>query len=372
MSTLFGRHSRQFLILALVIALLVPATAGVATAQSFEGAAGTVIVEEGSTYDSIDGVAGTIVIRGTVTGDVSGAAGTIHVTESGVVEGSIEGAAGTVRIDGTVNGDVKTGAGTLEIGESGTIGGTLQGGAGYIRIDGAIDGDVKVGSQTLVVGPSAVIGGEFRYDAADFERHNDATFNGDVVRDRSLSGQFGPRAGDFTGFHLPSWASTLYEFMANLVLGVLLLFAFPRFSTGVANRVADEPLKSGGVGLVTLIAIPIALVLIMLTIIGIPVGILGIIAFAFMIWVGVVYGQYAIGSWVLGLLGGDNRWLALVGGLAGFAIIGVIPILGSFLELIAFLLGLGALALGLRATYRDRGNDSDEAGHQATLEDVSG
>ncbi|WP_119818092.1 bactofilin family protein [Halalkaliarchaeum desulfuricum] len=369
----FTPGSRQVLVVVLVAALLLPVGVGTVAGQSFQGAAGTVVVEEGTTYEQVDGVAGAIVVRGTVTGDVSGAAGTIHVTETGVVEGNIEAAAGTVRIDGTVEGNVDVGAGTVEVGETARIGGSLQTGAGYVSIDGTIDGDVRAGAETIAVGQNAVIGGEFRYDAANFERHPDATIEGDVIRDRGLSGTFGPGFGvGFDGFQIPTWASVTYGFLANLLLGALLLFAFPRFSTGVADRVAGEPLKSGGVGLLTLVAVPIALVVLLLTVVGVPLAIVGAIAFAFAIWIGVVYGQYAVGAWVLGQLGRDNRWLALVVGLLGFALLGTVQYLGGFLEFIAFLLGFGALALGLRGSYRSRRDEGESTGRQATLDEVAG
>ena len=369
----FTVGTRQLLILALVVALLLPAGVGTVAGQSFEGAAGTVVVEEGTTYERIDGVAGAIVVRGTVTGDVSGAAGTIHVTETGVVEGNLEAAAGTVRIDGTVEGNVDVGAGTVEVGETARIGGSLQTGAGYVSIDGTVDGDVRAGAETIVIGPNAVVGGELRYDAANFERHPDATIEGDVIRDPGLSGDFWPGFGvGFEGIQIPTWASVTYGFLANLLLGALLLFAFPRFSTGVADRVAEEPLKSGGVGLLTLVTVPIALVILLLTIVGIPLAIVGAIAFTFAIWIGVVYGQYAVGAWLLGNAGVDNRWLALLVGLFGFALLGAVPYLGGLLSFAAFLLGFGAFALGLRGSYRSNRDEGEPGGRQATLEEATG
>lgn len=366
----FTDLSRQFAILLLVVALLLPVGVGTVAGQSFQGAAGTVVVEEGTTYDRVEGVAGTIIVRGTVTGDVAGAAGTVHVTETGVVEGNVETAAGTIRIDGTVGGNVDAGAGTLEVGQNARIGGTLQAGAGYVSIDGTVDGDVRVGAETVVVGPNAALGGELRYDAGDLQRHPDATIEGDVVRDSNVAGQAGS-GPNLDQFQIPTWASVTYGFLANLLLGALLLFAFPRFSTGVADRVAGEPLASGGVGLLALVAVPVALVILVLTIVGIPLAVVGAIAFAFAIWIGVVYGQYAVGAWVLGLAGVDNRWLALVIGLFGFALLGAVPYLGGLAELAAFLLGFGALTLGLRGGYRSR-RGGGSSGRQTSLDEVAG
>jgi cytoskeletal protein CcmA (bactofilin family) len=361
MRSSFETTARRGVVVGLVAVLLLSTVSGVAAAQSVRGASGTIVVEEGQTVSSVDAVAGSIVVRGTVTGDVSGAAGTIHIAEGGRVGGSISGAAGDVRIDGEVGGDVTAGSGNIQVTETATIGGDVSVGAGYVRIDGRIDGDVRVGAETIVLGPNADISGEFRYDAAAFTQDPAATVAGGVVEDPNLRDNVG-------SFTLPNWVAAGYGLLANLLLGVILLVLFPSFSARLAGRVSDEPAKAGGVGLLSLVGGPILLALIAITIIGIPLAVLGAIAFGLAIWVGAVYGQYAVGAWALRLIGRDNRWLALVAGLVGFAVLNAIPILGGFLVFSSLLLGLGALALELRNSFRTR-RGSGPSDRQTTFEE---
>jgi len=339
-------------VVALAVALVVPLGAGVATAQSFEGAAGTIVVEEGETSDGIDGAAGTILVRGTVTGDVSGAAGTVHVAESGRVEGSVSAAAGTVRIEGTVDGDVQVGGGTVEIAETARISGDIDVGASFLLVDGTVDGDVRAGAERIALGPNAEVGGEFRYDAEEFDRAPGASVAGGVVEDPSLTAQFGP-VSDLLA--VPSWAWTLYFALASLLLGAILLAVFPRFSDGLAARVGDEPATAGGVGILTLIGVPVALGLLAVTIVGIPLMVVGLFGYLAVIWVAVVYGQFAVGALALRAAGLESRWLALVVGVLAFAVLGEIPYVGGLFDLAALLLGLGALVVGLRDAHRSRG-----------------
>lgn len=357
---------RRVVALSLALVLLLSVGSGVAAAQSFQGAAGTVVVGPDETYDSIEGIAGTVIVRGTVTGDVSTAAGTVHVTESGTVGGNVQTAAGTVRIDGNVAGDVNAAGSTVEIGETARIGGSLESGAAYLSIDGTVDGDVTAGAETIVLGPNAQVAGDFRYDAETFTRDPDASVGGSVVQDASIRDSAGPTFG---GLAVPGWLGTIYGLFANLLLGVVLLAAFPAFSTRVAERVADDPVKSGGIGLLTLVAVPLALIVLAATIVGIPLSLVGAVAFGISVWVAVVYGQYAVGAWALSLADGDNRWVALVVGLLGFAILGAVPVLGGVLELVALLLGLGALALTLQEAYGGRRETS--GGRQATLDETT-
>ena len=343
----FGKAGRRGVVLAIVAVLLLSTVTGVAAAQSVQGASSTIVVEEDETVSSVNALAGSIVVRGTVTGDVSGAAGTVHVTEDGRVAGSISGAAGDVRIDGVVGGDLSAGSGNVQVTETATIGGDVNIGAGYVRINGRIDGDVRVGAETILLGPNADIGGEFRYDAIQFTQDPAATIAGGVVEDSNLRGNIGT-------FTLPSWVTWGYSLLANIVLGVVLLTLFPAFSARLTGRVSDEPATTGGIGLLTLVGAPILLALIAITIIGIPLAVFGAIAFGLAIWVGIVYGQYAVGAWVLRRAGRDDRWLALVVGLVGFAILELIPVLGGLFAFGVLLLGLGALALELRDSFRTR------------------
>lgn len=360
---------RRALVLVVVMALLLQAGTGIAAAQSFEGAAGTVVVEEGETVSSVEAVATTILVRGTVTGDVSGAAANVEVAETGRVGGNLEVAAATIRVAGAVDGNVNAAGANVEISDTATIGGDLEVGASYALVDGAVAGNVVAGAETLELGPNADVGGEFRYDAGTFTESPESMVAGGVVQDSSIQGAAGP---DFEPFTIPPWVGVVYGLLASFLLGVVLLAVFPEFSTAVADRVATDPLKSGGVGLLTLVAVPVVLVLVAITIIGIPLTILGAIAFGIVAWVGSVYGQYAVGAWALAQFETDNRWLALVVGLVGFALLGQIPVLGGFLDLVAFLLGLGAFTLGLRNSYRNRGSGETSGGRQTTLDETTG
>ncbi|WP_331232619.1 bactofilin family protein [Natronorarus salvus] len=338
-----SRHVLVFLVVGALVLGLIP---GIAAAQT--GASGTVIVEEGETVSEVNAVAGAILVQGTVTGDVSGAAGNVLI--EGTVEGDVSTATGNLRITGAVDGDVAAGAGDIHIDEGATIGGDLDAGAGTIRIDGAIGGDVTIGADTIQLGDEAEIAGSLTYDGT-LEGNLDAVA-GEITRDRTIGVSIGPDLQP-----LASWVFTVYAFVLNLLLGAVLLALFPRFSEDVADRVSTEPVKTGLVGLGLFIAVPLVLVLVALTVIGIPLSIGGAIAFAFLLWIGVVYGRFAIGAWLLSLAGMDNLWLALVGGLLVGAVLSQVPFIGGLLNVVILLLGLGALATGLYE-YRRRSRPS--------------
>lgn len=338
---------RPAVVVLLAFVLVVGFLPSTAAAQS--GIGGTVIVEEGETVSEVNSVAGSVIVRGTVAGDVSAFAGDVYVTESGVIEGDLSAAAGNVRIAGTVNGEVASGAGNVRVEETGVVQGSFQVGAGNVIIDGEIAGDATIGAETIRLGDDARIGGSLTYDG-NLEG-NQGAVEGDITRDRTLGGEivtdFGP---------LASAVFSVYAFLFNLILGAFLLAVFPRFSAGVADRVATDPIRTGLVGLGVLIAVPILLLAFAITVIGIPITIVGAFVFVLVVWIGIVYGRYAVGAWLLSLANVGNKWAGLLVGLLIGAILAEVPIVGGLINFLIFLLGLGALSIGLYAHLRGFGS----------------
>jgi len=354
-----GENGRSRFVVALLIAVVVIGTVpATVAAQSAPQAGGTVVVEEGETVDELQAVGGTVVVRGTVTGDVSAAGGDIRIEETGQIDGDLEGGAGSVTIAGTVAGDVEIGAGSVTVAENGTVNGTFTAGAGTVVIDGTIEDDAEIGAETIRLGETATIAGDLRYDG-DLEGNTDAVA-GDIEEDPALGVDVGPTIQPFA-----SWLFAAYAFAINLLLGAILLALFPRFSDRVADGVATGPLRSGLVGLGVFVGVPILLIALAITVIGIPLSMIGILLFALLLWIGTVYGFFAVAAWVLSLVGLGNRWLALIVGLLVGAALTLVPIVGDLVSLLVLLLGLGAITRALyghRRSVRNRrsGTGSDE------------
>ncbi|SEW26196.1 bactofilin family protein [Natrinema salifodinae] len=352
----FGTDRYPRLAIALLVAILVCGTVpATVAAQSDAQTGGTIVVEEGETVDDLEAFGGTVVVHGTVTNDVEAVGGDVTIARTGEVGGDLEGAGGSVTIAGTVDGDVDVGAGSLTITEEGTVGGGVTAGVGSATIDGTIEGDAEIGAETIRLGESASIAGDLRYDG-DLEGNTDAVA-GDIEEDSSLGVDVAPTIQPFA-----SWLFVAYALAVNLLLGAILLALFPRFSDGVADRVAHSTLRSGLVGVGALIGIPALLLALAITVVGIPLSIAGWFAFALLVWIGLIYGRFAIAAWLLSLIGLGNRWLALVVGLVAFAALSrvPVPIVGEVINLIVLLLGLGALVRGLYSRWRTaRGRDRE-------------
>lgn len=327
-----------FLVLALAA---VPAPAAAEETRT----GGTVIVEEGETIDGdLRAFAGTVVVRGTVNGDLTAFAGNVFV--DGQVNGNLEAFAGNVRINGTVTGDASAAGGNVFLAEGGRIGGQFEAGAGNVGVDGEVGGAARLSAETITVGPSAVVGGDLAYDG-NLDLADEARVAGDVRQEDDLGVGVG-------GPVVPNWVGWAYGLLVNLLLGAALLLIFPIFSANLADRAAASPLRSGGVGLLLLVGIPVLVVLLFISLVGIPLGLVGMVLFPLLLWLGYVYGSFTVGSWLLSHTDVDSRWLALLVGLLVVSVVGLVPVLGALVQFLVLLLGLGALALGLRDRYRGR------------------
>jgi cytoskeletal protein CcmA (bactofilin family) len=342
---------RQGIVLLLVAMLVLSIAPGLVAAESRGG--GTVVVDEGETVDGLEAFGGTVVVRGTVDGNMQAFAGNVVIAETGRVTGDLSAFSGNVRIAGTVDGSVEAAGGNIDVVEGAEVGSDLSAAGGSVVLAGAVRGDAELSGESVTLAASAVVDGGVEYDA---ERFNDegATVGGDVVQNENL----GDSSGSATDALLPNWIAGVYGVLVNLALGAVLLLAFPGASNRVADRAADSPLTAGGVGLLTAVAVPVLLVLVALTIIGIPLSLLGLFLFLSTLWVALVYGGYTVGAWLTGAADVDNRWLALVVGVVLVALAGRLPVVGGLVTAVVSLLGLGALTLVLRDLRRDDGDAS--------------
>lgn len=346
-------QSRQLLTLLVVAVVALSIVPGFAAAESRAG--GTVIVGADETTDDLEVFGGNVVVRGTVDGDLRAFGGNVRIT--GTVTGDVEAFGGNVDVAGTVEGNLRGAGGHVGIEETGTVGGTLEAGAGSVAIAGTVEGNVRVGAESIVLAPTAELGGDLEYDGT-LDQREGAQVAGSVTRNPDLS----------VGGPIPQIADvvfSVYFFLVNLVVGAILLLAFPRFSRSLVDRTVDRPGVTGVVGLGALVATPVALVLVALTVLGIPLALTGLVLYLLAIWLGSIYGRYVLGAWLLSLAEYENRWLGLLVGVIVVAIVTRLPAVGGLADLAVLVWGLGALALGIYAAFRRRRAEGEESRENA-------
>jgi len=344
-----GTRATALARLVLVLAFLT-GTAGVAAAQSTQ-AGGSVVVAEGETTGDLRAAGGTVIVRGTVDGDLRGYAGTVVIEESGVVAGDLQASAGSVVVRGTVEGDLEGAAGSVSLTPGAVVGGDVSVAAADLTVAGTVEGNVKAAVQRLELAGTASVGGNVAYSSdAEFEDAG-AAVGGQVsaVDNLSVDAGVGDVAQDAGPLGL---IFGVYGVLATLALGAVLLVAVPEFSESVVTEVREHSLRSGGVGLLGLVAVPIVLALVAITIVGAPVALLGLMAFGLLVFTSAALAEYAAGRWALSYTSVDSRWAALAVGVVGVGVLARIPIVGKLINFVVFLFGFGAVLGLLYRRYR--------------------
>lgn len=344
--------NRKTVILAIVCILLIPA---LVCAEDIYVAESDYLLETGETVsDDLYVIAGDITIRGDVEGtlyllgsniDVSGSVGGDLYAMGGdvIVEGGVSGEVyvlgGDVELSGVFDKVLHAAGGKLEL--SGTFNDEVNCGGGVVRLSGSFANDANIQAGTFKLLSGTVIKGDLNYAAKDFDRAEDVVINGTVNKM--------PKAEwEAQG---PGWGVIAFFGLAGLIgyfiVGIVLSGFFPNFTKGAVNRTFSQFAQNLGWGLLVFLLTPLAVLVLLITVIGIPLGILVGIAYGVGIFIGEIIVSAAVGGLIFSLFKKPDAayWLKLLVGLIILFVISIIPIVNFIAVLIIWILGLGTLAL---------------------------
>ncbi|TMF14313.1 MAG: hypothetical protein E6I37_03450 [Chloroflexi bacterium] len=317
--------------------------------------AGTVSID-GTVNGSVIAGGGTITVTGTVTRDLIVGGGTINV--SGHIGGSIIAAGGNVTVTGPIAQDLVVTAGRIDVGSAATIGRDLVVAGGTATISAPIARRVQMTSGSLTLRNR--VGGDVRgrvdhlkLDGAQITGNLDYTSNNVVeqVNGAHVTGTITrhtpvDRGGD-AGNGFLGWLRGLIGILA---LGLLLIFLFPALSSRAIDTERAQPWASLGIGAGILVITPIVALIVF--VIGILIGGWWLGLLLIPLWILALAIGYAISGFLVGRLifarlgwGGYHDALALLGGLFVLTVVGLIPVIGWLVGLVAIVFGAGALAL---------------------------
>lgn len=285
---------------------------------------------------------GSITVVADIGDDMRIAGGNIIV--SGKIGDDVTIAGGQTSISGTgIGGDVLWAGGTLRV--DAPVGGGMQLGGGEVVINAHVRGNVVFKGTKLMLGKNAVIDGNLDYSA-----QTEAVMEeGAVVRGQTHYEPQKVRAS-------ASSAKGIVAILSILVLGKLLsllIFAlalgliFHRYATTLVGNATAQPLLEAGRGLIVLIVLPVASVIFLATLIGIPFGILGLIALVALLLFASPVAAIITGSvvhrWFTKSAEYQVTWQTIALGAVVYTLLGFIPIIGGIMKFMLILLALGSI-----------------------------
>jgi hypothetical protein len=282
---------------------------------------------------------------------------------------SIYALGGQVKVDAKVGRNVRVAGGQVDIGPNAQVAGNLttaggqvnvngrvigyvQVAGGRVVIDAPVGGDVVAASGQVELGPNARIAGKLRYRSPDdLKRDPAAQVAGGVERLALSPGQESRWRGHRR--FLVGGASMLWT-LGMMVLATVLLVAFPGFYDRVTRTLRARPGMSVLSGLVLLACAPLAALILLISIIGVPLALISLALYLAALPVGYASGGIALGNWALGRFRPDQATLpgwrigAALLALFSMALLRWIPGVGALVGFGALLAGLGALLLQLQ------------------------
>jgi hypothetical protein len=313
---------------------------------------------------------GHVLVDHAVSGDATLMGGSVEVRAP--VGDDLRVAGGDVRIDSAVGGELLVMGGKVDLGTglavgrnaqvlgskitvAGRIEGDFDAKADRVVINGEVRGDAKIHASHVELGPEAKIGGELHY-VSDHElvRAEGASVAGPIAREERPVTKPRERVVD-RSWRGGRWIGGVATYLGVLAVAALFLLAVPAFGAAAAQRVRSTPWTVLGLGLATLLALPMLAVLLFVTLLGIPV------AFALLALypVALLLGFVVSVLFVAGVLppafrlpgpqtfGASMGWFAAA--LLLVMVIARIPFLGALVMLFVALAGLGAGVLELHA-----------------------
>jgi hypothetical protein len=287
------RRVSSLVVLAFLVALALPAASLAQTSDHDEDAivviSGDVDVPRGETVDGIVVVSGDVKLAGHVTGDV------VLVSGDALVSG---------RIDGSLV----------------TFGGQAQ-----LLPRAFVSGNVHYADERPIVAGSAIV-------------------RGDVSKEDGLD------ALDI----FPIFGALIFvvgTFVSTAVLGLLLLLIAPRAADAIEARSHERVGPSIAIGIAIAIALPVAAVIAAVTVVGLPLAFVILLA---LLPLGAV--AYCASAWALGrrmVKAPRSRYLAFLAGLVVLEVVSLVPVVGWLAGLAAAVFGFGLIGAAIGAA-RDR------------------
>jgi hypothetical protein len=221
------------------------------------------------------------------------------------------------------------------------VGRDVVGFGSSVEISGPVTGDVTAFGETVtILGPARIGGSVVAHvpDESALRVAPDATVSGNVSTQIE-----GPRHGPAARKPAASIGAYVARFAAAFIAGAFFLWLLPLLRTAQLENGTDA-LISGGVGLLTLVAVPIASIIVAITIIGLPIAFVALVLWIAAIYFAKILLAHFLGKTILSMRVEAPRFvLALAVGLVLVFILISVPLVGGVLNFLLTIVGLGMI-----------------------------
>ncbi len=341
----------------------------------------TIVVEE---HEVIDGnmyfASENLIINGQVKGDLIGLSSNIEI--NGQIDGDIIALSQNANINGSILGSVRVLSNILNINSS--IERNLQAIATNIYIhpesritwdalmlapvmdiNGVINGNLQIWSPQVNI--KALVNKDFFLGKLSNEKYilniNEGTEIANNVYYHSLveanidenviiGGNIEIKEVESKGSSFGAWLfNILRKMLAAILLALVILHFWKKPIKLISQIVVNKPLRSMAWGMLIVLLVPIALFVLIFTVIGLPIAVVGASLWLILLIIAKVIVAIALGRYLFNYQFKKSKIKSVYKLSVGVVIawlLFAIPVIGSFISLLTLFLGVGAIALYLK------------------------
>ncbi|MEG0021992.1 MAG: hypothetical protein RSB77_04245 [Bacilli bacterium] len=295
------------------------------------------LAEEINSNASIDSIAFMLSYKINLNGDIEhGIMAAENANIDGLIKKDLFIAANTIDITGTIGKDAYILGNNLKI--SGTIGGSLKTYGSKVLIENAtIKGSTLINAQEIELGKNVKILGKFKYNDDAKIKGLNKSINTETYTNEVYKMTFQERIMNY-----------LISLIALMIIALIIVYLFPKFYSKLDKEKLnfDSIFKNILYGIASLFIIPTLSMFIILTIFGLPLGLIILAVFFIAIYLSKLVTAYIIGKYIYKAIykTNENIYVSL---LIGIVITSILT-LNTLLATISLLFGLGILVKNIR------------------------
>lgn len=215
-----------------------------------------------------------------------------------------------------------------------------------VVVDSVINGNLTIYATNIVINSNTVVTGTLKYsEASKITISKDANIgNTEIVKESAkpineVKINTGKSIYLIVVEKISSW---IFSSLNLLLVALIMIFLFPRLFEAIHNNEKNSIIVNAGIGLLSLIVIPIVAIIIMITGVGVATGLLSIIFYGVFIYVSSILAAYYFGSMFLGEKI-KNKYLLLIVSILILKLLTIIPFIKILVSLFALCVGLGII-----------------------------
>lgn len=277
-------------------------------------AAGDQITIDGTVNGDVYAFGNSVTINGTVNGDVISGATTLEI--NGAVAGNVRAGGQRISINAPVGKNVTVAGETITIDSEASVGWSIIAGGRTLKLDGPVGGNVSLAGEAITItntvgssvdvtlgekgqvtlGDTAIIKGDFTYRGTKAATVAPTA----VITGNTVHRQFDANIEFDKEFFTRAWIlGSLIGLFGLLLVGTILVSVAHDRVESVIKRMHQEPIIVMLWGLLMLIIIPILSVIAMITLIGLPLGLISLGCYMLAMYLAKIFVGTLLGTWIL-------------------------------------------------------------------------